>query len=70
MPRKIILILVVAVVLGASGAAFWQFGIHGESGNNQLTLYGNVDDNPFDENGACSTSQTTAQQFLQYCSCQ
>lgn len=33
-------------------------------------LNGNVDDNPFDENGACSTSQTTAQQFLQYCTCQ
>jgi len=33
-------------------------------------LNGNVDDNPFSENGACSTSQTTAQQFLQYCTCQ
>jgi HlyD family secretion protein len=43
MPRKIILILIIAVVLAASGAAFWQFGNHGESGNNKLTLYGNVD---------------------------
>jgi len=43
MPRKIILILVVAVVLGASGAAVWRFGNHGEAGNNKLTLYGNVD---------------------------
>jgi hypothetical protein len=33
-------------------------------------LNGNVDDNPFSENGACNTSQTTAQQFLQYCTCQ
>ena len=31
---------------------------------------GNVDTNPFAENGACSTSQATAQQFLQYCTCQ
>jgi hypothetical protein len=30
---------------------------------------GNVDTNPFDENGACGTSQATAQQFLQYCTC-
>jgi HlyD family secretion protein len=43
MPRKIIVILVVAVVLAASGAAFWKFGNHGGSGNNKLTLYGNVD---------------------------
>jgi hypothetical protein len=33
-------------------------------------LNGNVDTNPFDENGACGTSQATAQQFLQYCTCQ
>lgn len=33
-------------------------------------LNGNVDTNPFSENGACSTSQSTAQQFLQYCTCQ
>ncbi|HTN93654.1 MAG TPA: efflux RND transporter periplasmic adaptor subunit [Gallionella sp.] len=43
MPRKIILILIAAVVLGASGAAVWRFGNHGEAGNNKLTLYGNVD---------------------------
>ena len=43
MPRKIILILIVVVVLGASGAAIWRFGNHGEAGNNRLNLYGNVD---------------------------
>ena len=26
-------------------------------------------DNPFDENGACATEPATAQQFLQYCTC-
>lgn len=26
-------------------------------------------DNPFDENGACSASPATAQQFLQFCNC-
>jgi HlyD family secretion protein len=43
MPRKFILILIAVIVLGASGAAFWQFGNHGEAGNNRLTLYGNAD---------------------------
>jgi HlyD family secretion protein len=43
MPRKIILLLIAVIVLGASAAAFWQFGNHGEAGNNKLTLYGNVD---------------------------
>jgi membrane fusion protein YbhG len=43
MPRKIILLLIAVIVLGASGAAFWQFGNHGEAGNNKLTLYGNAD---------------------------
>jgi hypothetical protein len=28
-----------------------------------------LDDNPFDENGACNDAQSAAQQFLQYCSC-
>jgi hypothetical protein len=31
---------------------------------------GNVDTQPFDENGACGTSQASQQQFLQYCTCQ
>ena len=43
MPRKIILILIIAVVLGASFAVFQQYGNHGESANDKLTLYGNVD---------------------------
>jgi hypothetical protein len=33
-------------------------------------LNGNVDTQPFSENGACGTSQETAQQFLQFCTCQ
>jgi hypothetical protein len=31
---------------------------------------GNVVGQPFDENGACGTSQLTSQQFLAYCTCQ
>jgi len=43
MPRKIILLLVAAILLGASGAAAWYFGNRGEDKAAALTLYGNID---------------------------
>jgi HlyD family secretion protein len=41
--RKILLVLLVAAVLGAVGAAGWHFTREGSPGGNSLTLYGNVD---------------------------
>jgi HlyD family secretion protein len=41
--RKILLVLLVAAVLGAVGAAGWHFTREGSPGGNALTLYGNVD---------------------------
>ena len=43
MQRKIISILAVAILLGASGAAAWYFGNHRANNADTLTLYGNVD---------------------------
>ncbi len=43
MQRKIIIPLLVIVVLGAIGAAFWQRTHHHEAPATALTLYGNVD---------------------------
>ena len=41
MKKKIILLLAAAIVLGASGAAY--FGNHRAANGDMLTLYGNVD---------------------------
>jgi len=41
MKKKIFLLLVVAIGLGAAGA--WYFGSHRAANNDTLTLYGNVD---------------------------
>jgi len=41
--RKILLIIVAAIALGASGAAAWYFGNHRADSAAALTLYGNVD---------------------------
>jgi len=43
MQRKIFMLLIAAVVLGASGSAAWNFFNHREVGAGTLTLYGNVD---------------------------
>jgi len=41
--RKILLVILVAVALGAAGAAGWYFFHHRAVSNDELTLYGNVD---------------------------
>jgi HlyD family secretion protein len=41
--RKILIALLIAVVLGAAGAAGWYFTRERASGDHALTLYGNVD---------------------------
>jgi len=41
MKKRIILVLVIAIVLGASGAAY--VGNHRAANSDTLTLYGNVD---------------------------
>ncbi|MGA7594462.1 MAG: efflux RND transporter periplasmic adaptor subunit [Gallionella sp.] len=43
MQRKILLVPLVAAVLGAVGAAGWHYTRGGSTGDNALTLYGNVD---------------------------
>ena len=43
MKMKIRLLLVVAIVLAAAGAAAWYFGNHRTANGDTLTLYGNVD---------------------------
>ena len=41
--RKPLIVLLVAAVLGAVGAAGWHFSREGSTGDNALKLYGNVD---------------------------
>lgn len=41
--RKILLLLAVAIAVGASATAAWYFGNHRKNGADVLTLYGNVD---------------------------
>lgn len=43
MQRKILLILIAVIALGASGSAAWYFGNHRAASTDALTLYGNVD---------------------------
>jgi len=43
MKKKILLLLVAAIGLGAAGAAAWHFASHSAQSADTLTLYGNVD---------------------------